>query len=125
MSKEVLDASALLALLQDEPGGESVRLESSVMNSVNFAEVVQQSVQRGAPVDSLLEELQLLGLEATPFTPEEGQLAGALYPKTRSAGLSLGDRACLATAQMLGVAAVTADRAWTGLELGVEVRVIR
>ena len=125
VSREVLDASALLALLQDEPGGESVRLETSVMNSVNFAEVVQQSVKRGAPVDSLLEELRLLGLEVTPFTPEEGHLAGGLILQTQSKGLSLGDRACLATAQLLNTAAVTADRAWEELEIGIEIKVIR
>ena len=123
--KEVLDASALLALLQDEPGGESVKLEVSVMNSVNFAEVVQKSVQRDTPVATLLEELRLLGLEVTPFSSEEGRLAGELVTQTQHAGLSLGDRACLATAQSLGAVAVTADKAWGGLELGVEVRLIR
>ena len=122
---EVLDASALLALLQREPGGESVVLEGRVMNSVNFAEVVQKSVGKGKPVDTLLEELTLLGLNVTPFSPEEGFTAGELYPKTKGAGLSLGDRACLATAYLLGGVAVTADGDWVKVEHGVELRLIR
>ena len=95
------------------------------MNSVNFAEVVQKSVQRGKPVDTLLEELRLLGLEVTPFSPEEGHLAGELVLQTQSAGLSLGDRACLATARLFDAVAVTADRAWGQLDFAVKVRMIR
>lgn len=122
---EVLDASALLALLQKEPGAENVRLEGSVINSVNFAEVVQKSIAKGKPVRGLLAELRLLGLEVIPFTPEEGLLAGELYLETRGSGLSLADRACLATAQLRGGTAVTADRAWEKVQHGVSVRVIR
>jgi ribonuclease VapC len=122
---EVLDASALLALLQDEPGAETVHLEGAVINSVNFAEVVQKSIAKGKPVKGLLAELRLLGLEVTSFTPEEGLIAGELYPETRSLGLSLADRACLATARLRGGAAVTADRAWQQAEHGIPVRVIR
>ncbi len=122
---EVLDASALLALLQREPGGEVVVLEGAVMNSVNFSEVVQKSVARGKPVDTLLEELTLLGLSVTPFSPEEALVAGELYLKTKGTGLSLADRACLATAYLLGGTAVTAARDWAEVEHGVKVRLIR
>jgi len=122
---EVLDASALLALLQREPGGEAVELSGAVMNSVNFAEVVQKSVVRRRPVDTLLQELALLGLSITPFSPQEAQLAGELYLKTKSHGLSLADRACLATAQLLGAVAVTADRHWLEVPHDVQVRSIR
>lgn len=122
---EVLDASALLALLQREPGGEAVVLEKSVMNSVNFAEVVQKSVDKGRSVTTLLQELMLLGLDVTPFSPREAQLAGELYLKTKAHGLSLGDRACLATAQLLGRVAVTADRHWLEVPHEVDVRSIR
>lgn len=122
---EVLDASALLALLQREPGGAAVELAGAVMNSVNFAEVVQKSVAKGRAVDTLFQELVLLGLDVTPFSPREAQLAGELYVKTRSHGLSLGDRACLATAQLLGRVAVTADRHWLEVPHEVDVRSIR
>ncbi len=123
--REVMDASAVLALLQREAGAETVELRGAVMNSVNFAEVVQKSVARQRPVDTLLHELALLGLSVTPFTPQEAQLTGELYEKTRTHGLSLADRCCLATAQLLGAVAVTADRQWLEVPHGVEVRSIR
>ena len=125
MKGEVLDASALLALLQREPGGENVTLQGAVMNSVNFAEVVQKTAQRGKPTGTLLPELTLLGLLVRPFSPEEGVIAGELYLKTREQGLSLGDRACLATALTLAGVAVTADRNWQTAEHGARVRNIR
>ena len=124
MKGEVLDGSALLALLQREPGAENVSLQGAVMNSVNFAEVVQKTAQRGKPTGTLLSELTLLGLLVTPFSPNEGIVAGELYLKTQKQRLSLGDRACLATALSLGATAVTADRNWQSAEHGVQVRVI-
>lgn len=122
---EVLDASALLALLQREPGGENVTLQGSVMNSVNFAEVVQKTAQRGKPTRTLLSELTLLGLSVLPFSPEQGVVAGELYLTTKEQGLSLADRACLATTLARGGVAVTADRNWQAAEHGAQVRVIR
>ena len=123
--REVMDASAVLALLQREQGAENVDLKGAVMNSVNFAEVVQKTVARERPADTLLHELTLLGLDVTPFSPQEAQLAGELYRQTKTHGLSLADRACLATAQLLGAVAVTADRGWAEVPHGVEVRSIR
>lgn len=122
---EVLDASAVLALLQREPGAEAVSLIGSVMNSVNFAEVVQKSVERGRVVETLLQELTLLGLDVRPFSAAEAQLAGELVRVTRPYGLSLADRACLATARHLGRVAVTADGNWHEAEHGVTIRSIR
>ncbi len=93
----VLDASALLAYLKDEPGSDLVDglLAESVMSSVNWAEVVQKSIAAGVEVDGLLDDLQVLGLRIEPFTLEDGEMAGRLWEQTRQAGLSLGDRACL------------------------------
>ena len=122
---EILDASALLALLQLEPGAAAVTLAGSVMNSVNYAEVVQKSVERGRPVDTLLQELTLLGLSVRPFTSEEAQIAGELISITRPFGLSLGDRACLASAKVLDRIAVTADQSWLAPGHGVEIKTIR
>ena len=123
--REVLDASALLAFLQDEPGAANVELASSLINAVNFSEVVQKTVQRGANADGLLDDLQLSGLSVLPFSPEEAALAGLLWPLTRAYGLSLGDRACLASGRLYGLAVVTAERVWSEIEHGVVVRVIR
>ncbi len=121
---EVLDASALLAWLQDEPGAELVELNGVLMNSVNWSEVLQKSLQHGAEVVGLREELEALGLVLLPFGLEEARRAAELFARTRGHGLALGDRACLATAWATGGVAVTADRAWPELD-GVRTRRIR
>ena len=123
----VLDASALLAFLYAEPGGEIVEpyLERSSISSVNWTEVLQQSLYRGVPVQGLKEDMEALGLEFHPYTTEDAETSADLWLHTRALGLSLGDRACLALALRLGVPAVTADRAWTSLEANVEVMLIR
>jgi ribonuclease VapC len=121
---EVLDASALLAWLQEEPGAEAVRLEGAVMNSVNWSEVLQKAVQRGVAVAGLREELAALGLKLQAFSLEEGERAADLYPQTKALGLSLADRACLATALLEGGVAVTSDQAWSKLK-GMPVRQLR
>jgi ribonuclease VapC len=123
----VLDASALLAYLQTEPG--SVRVDEvlpeSVMSSVNWAEVIQKSLAAGVEADGMLDDLQSLGLVVEPFTPEDGEMAGRLWQQTRQAGLSLGDRACLSLGLRLGVPVLTCDRAWATLNLSLYVQVIR
>lgn len=121
---EVLDASALLAWLQNEPGADEVDLTSSVMNSVNWSEVLQKAEQNGVEVTGVREELEALGLALQGFSLEEATRAAELYPSTKGYGLSLGDRACLATALLQGGVAVTAEGAWSKLD-GVRVRQIR
>ena len=115
----VLDASALLAYLQDEPGGDGVDgvLEESVMSSVNWAEVIQKSITAGVDVNGMLDDLQSLGLVVESFTPEDAEMAGRLWAQTRQAGLSLGDRACLSLGLRLGVSVLTSARAWATLNL--------
>jgi PIN domain nuclease of toxin-antitoxin system len=123
----VLDASALLAYLKDEPGGDVVEaiLAESVISSVNWAEVIQKAIAAGVVVEGMLDDLQALGLVVEPFTPEDGEAAGRLWEKTRSFGLSLGDRACLSLGLRLGVAILTSDRAWLNLDLGLDIRAVR
>ena len=123
----VLDASALLALLNSEPGGEIVAdlLASAVISSVNWSEVVQKSLDRQADVDGLRQDLEALGLEIRSFTAEDAERTAHLRAITERLGLSLGDRACLALAASLGLPAVTADRIWTDLEIGIAVRIAR
>ena len=122
---EVLDASALLAWLQGEPGMDAVNLEGSVINSVNWSEVLQKAWQNGVEVARLDEELEALGLELRGFSLGEGRRAAEFYPLTKVFGLSLGDRACLATAALLSGTAVTAEGVWSRIGHGVPVRVIR
>lgn len=123
----VLDASALLCLLQGEPGAAAVEraISGSVLSAVNWAEVVQKAHGRGLTVEDLRAELESLGLAILPFTAEDAERAAALWPLTRSAGLSLGDRACLALAARLDRRAFTTDRAWARVDAGIEVIVVR
>ncbi|HRC86233.1 MAG TPA: type II toxin-antitoxin system VapC family toxin, partial [Thermoanaerobaculia bacterium] len=113
----VLDASALLAMLQGEPGGGFIEmvLENSVISAVNWGEVVQKSMARGVVTDGMRREVQALGLDIQPFLATDAERAAELWSLTRAAGLSLGDRACLAVAARLGLPALTTDRAWQGI----------
>ena len=123
----VLDASALLAMLQGEPGGEVVQhlLPHAVMSSVNWSEVIQKALDRQVEVAGLREDVEALGLEIIPFTADQAERTARLRAPTRELGLSLGDRACLALAAELGLSAVTTVRAWSEAGLGLEVQVIR
>jgi PIN domain nuclease of toxin-antitoxin system len=123
----VLDASALLALLHDEPGGEYVEklLDSAAISSVNWSEVFQKALDRNTEVTSLRQDLEAIGLRIIPFTASQAERTAVLRAATRHAGLSLGDRACLALAAELGVPAVTADRNWKDLHLEIEIRLAR
>ena len=123
----VLDASALLAALHGEPGGHDVetRLEQAVLSSVNLAEVMQKSVARGLVLDGFTADLEALGVTILPFTSEDAEASGFLWSETHALGLSLGDRACLALARRTGLPALTADRVWAELKIGVEVQIIR
>jgi len=123
----VLDASALLAYLQDEPGGEAIEgvLAEAVMSSVNWAEVVQKSVAADVVVEGMREDLEALGLGIVSFTPEDAEMAGRLWLQTRQVGLSLGDRACLSLGMRLDVPVLTSDRIWATLGLPLDVQVIR
>ena len=123
----VLDASALLAYLRQEPGADVVDgvLADARMASVNWAEVVQKSLSAGVDVEGMRDDLQALGVRVEPFLPEDGERVGRLWSLTRQQGLSLGDRACLSLGLRLGLAVLTCDRAWAQLPLELEVRILR
>ena len=123
----VLDASALLAYLREEPGAEVVDglMADAHMASVNWAEVVQKSLSAGVDVDGMQEDLQALGMRVEPFLPVDGERAGRLWPLTRQHGLSLADRACLSLGLRLGLTVVTCDQAWAQLPLALEVQLLR
>ena len=123
----VLDASSLLAFLHDEPGAERVRsaLSGAIVSAVNWSEVVQKSLQRQADIAGLRQEFEHTGVEFLPFTPEHAEIAALLWDRTRQHGLSLGDRACLALAMDRQAPVLTADRAWTSLNLGLDIQSVR
>lgn len=129
MTGAVLDSSALLALILDEPGAQIVQAElaASVICTVNLSEVVAYAARNGVAEADIHRLLDPMPFERTPFDDALAYAAGLLAPVTRPAGLSLGDRACLALAARLGAPVLTADRAWTSVAkaAGVDVRLIR
>ncbi len=127
MAETVLDASALLAFLNDEPGADVVLacLGEAVISAVNLSETACVLIRIGMPEETARSILTGLPLRVVAFDDNLALATAALLPFTRHAGLSLGDRACLALARSLQVPALTADRAWSGLNLDIEVKVIR
>ena len=123
----VLDTSAVLAMLWDEPGGGRVAevLEEARMSTVNLAELVAKLVDRGAPDEVVRDAVVGLGVEMVDFDSDQAVAAGLMRRETRTAGLSLGDRACLALALRRGAVALTADGAWERAGSGAGIEVIR
>ena len=123
----VFDSSALLAITFGEEGA-AVALraaEDAIMSAVNVTEVITKLVDRGAGKEDALRSLHEIGLAIRPFDESLALDAGFLRTATRQYGLSLGDRACLALAMRERAPVVTADRAWSKLDLGIDVQVIR
>ena len=123
----VLDASALLAYLQNEPRSEIIDnvLSHSIMSSVNWSEVVQKAIAKQIDIDGMRQELEILGLVIVPFTLEEAELTANLWKITQQYGLSLGDRACLSLGLHLNLSVYTADKVWTKLNLPIKIHCIR
>ena len=123
----VLDASAVLALLKREPGAERVRavLDRAILGAVNVAEVQSKLVDLGLNRDAAEARIRFLGLIIVAFSEKQAIEAGSLIAETRSLGLSLGDRACLALAIERKAIVYTTDRVWKNLNLGIEIEVIR
>jgi len=128
VSNVVLDASALLALLNNEPGSPAVAsavASGASISAVNLAEVVGKLAEAGVTEQPLRRALDSLALDIVPFDAELAYATGLLRPATRPAGLALGDRACLALAMREKAEALTMDRTWAQLQLGVTVRALR
>jgi ribonuclease VapC len=128
MNRVVLDASALLAILNQEPGAETLTpelLSGAAISTVNLAEVHGKLVGRGLSRDDAWEAALGPIREAVPFTAEHARLVGDLVAQTRPLGLSLGDRACLALGVTLKAPIYTADRSWKRLKVGARIHVIR
>ena len=133
MSEAVLDASALLAYLNEEPGAEAVEqalAEGACIGAANWAEVLSQVIESGVEPEELIRALEARGLlgqtlEVLPWLAEDSLTVAKLYSVTKAAGLSLGDRSCLALGFRLALPVLTTDRAWQKLPVNIEVRVVR
>ena len=110
-----------------EPGGERVEelLPRACVSAVNLSEVVAKLHDRKMDDDTVERILANFKVEAIEFDRDVAVLAGNLRPLTRQLGLSLGDRACLATAQIKLLTVLTADQAWAELDLGIPVELVR
>ena len=128
MSSAVLDASAVLAILNGEPGAEKLSVPSvgdTIVSAVNLAEVQGKLVSVGLPPDDAWQAAISPVQEIAEFTAEHAKIAGSLMALTRAMGLSLGDRACLALAIARKSPVYTADRTWKSLRLGIPIHIIR
>lgn len=129
MAQSLLDASAVLALIHGEPGADEVIAalrHGAAMSAVNLEEVTAHLAIRGWNAEEVATTIGNLHIEVVPFDSETALRSGTLRPATAFLGLGLGDRACLATAAIRGVPALTADRAWLKLRLPeLEVRSVR
>ena len=127
MSEVVVDASAILALLNKETGSEEVLrfIGKAAISTVNLSEVIAKLADAGIPEEDIRQILSNLNLEVIDFNEEQALKAGMLRPNTKSIGLSFGDRACLALGIILNQPVLTTDRLWGSINVGVEVRVVR
>ncbi len=128
MNEIVLDASAVLAVIQNERGAEKLTasvLSNAVISTVNLAEVQSKLVKNGySPAQGWQDALRLVP-SVESFTADHARIAGDLIATTEKYGLSLGDRSCLALAIALNAPVYTTEQAWKNLQVGVPIHVIR
>lgn len=127
MTDTVLDASAILAMVHREPGAEVVaeKLPRAIVSAVNVAEVAARLSDGGMRDGDIQTTIREMDIDIVAFDNALALASGTLRPLTRHAGLSLGDRACLALARARSLPVLTADRVWADLQIGVEVQLIR
>lgn len=122
-----LDASALLCLLNAEPGADRVEeaVDEALISAVNYSEVVAKIIDRGGTPTQVAAMLDPLHLRLVDFDHSQAVRAGELRAATRQLGLSFGDRACLALASSRGLKALTTDQGWRALAIGLEIEFVR
>ncbi|TPG20059.1 twitching motility protein PilT [Sphingomonas koreensis] len=123
----VLDASAVLALIFEEPGGEIVLAESkgSLLSTVNFDEVLLKSAEWRISAEDVLAQLGRLEVSLVPFDLAQAKVSATLQPILHKKGISFAGRACMALATTTGSVILTGDKGWALLDLGLDIRLIR
>lgn len=127
MTRAVLDASALLAVLLRERGGEVVApvLYGALVSAVNYSEVFKKAIERRGEVREIEQLLDRQALQVVPFDRVRAIAAAELLPYTSPHGLSFADRACLATGREFGLPVFTAETRMGDIKLDVTVTLIR
>ena len=133
MNKSVLDAAAFLAYLRDETGAEIVEnalIDGCYISIINWVEVLSKVVDLGESPEEIIKRLRDEGLlenslEIIACNEEDAITIAKFRPLTKSTGLSLGDRACLALGKRLNLPVLTADKVWSSLSLGITINLIR
>ena len=126
-AKWVLDASALLAAIHNEKGGDYVQqhIQQCVISSINWSEVLQKLARAGADVDQIESSLKALGLSIIDYNEEDAHITASLWSTAKDFGLSLADRACIATGIRLKTTVITADKVWAKLKIDIPIQLIR
>lgn len=123
----VIDASAVLAILRDEPGADVAthQAQGALLSAVNLTEILAKASDLGLEIDAVRRLVAELDIVIAPFDDDDAITAARLRAATRSSKTSLADRACLALAVDRQLPVLTGDRVWAELDLGVEIVLIR
>jgi ribonuclease VapC len=127
VSSIVVDASAIIAVIKDEPGAQLVVqvARRAYVSAVNYSEIMAWLGERGATIEEVEKIVGAFDLTVEAFDRPRAIAAGLLAARTKRRNISFGDRACLALAMELGIPVMTGDRAWRDLDVGVEIRLFR
>ena len=123
----ILDASALLAWLHDEPGSKMVDevLHQAIISTVNWSEVIQKSISKGVDIEGMRGDIEALGVRLKPLDVNVAELAAHIWLENKKGSLSLADRICLALAQTSNLPVLTADKDWIKAAINVQIQLIR
>jgi ribonuclease VapC len=100
-------------------------INDSVISAVTYCEVIGKLVDAGFSDFEARSIVEYLKIEIVDFDEHLAFDSGCLRRETKSFGLSLGDRSCLALARAKKATVLTADKNWSKLKIGVKITVIR